>query len=308
MKCQSKSLIILFSIVYYWFYLSICFGYFLSKIFFNFFDEINKTDLSKSIQFRKKFNLENIKKFVISYILKFFENWIKRIGHKCLLVLAAIDEVIKALKISRNRFKSIFKFKYNFRLLKKLLPIFWEAFKIAVSLINEVFFIHNIIEFLIKWKQFILYLMSESVLITRVIYILYIILLGLFGILLGFLLGVYSRNDDIYVFTLLLLLKIIYNNGFDDVLLEYLHDLSLETSTAEPFSKFSLKKIEQMDPRPLKITLTELDQSPPIPLPLLIIKDPFVFIETEVLWDKSTNYEFELYRFYRNRNQKVESY
>jgi hypothetical protein len=200
MKCQSKSLIILFSIVYYWFYLSICFGYFLSKIFFNFFDEINKTDLSKSIQFRKKFNLENIKKFVISYILKFFENWIKRIGDKCLLVLAAIDEVIKALKISRNKFKSIFKFKYNFRLLKKLLPIFSEAFKIAVSLINEVFFVHNIIEFLIKWKQFILFLMSESVLITRVLYILYIILLGLFGILLGFLLGVYSRNDDIYVY------------------------------------------------------------------------------------------------------------
>ena len=50
-------------------------------------------------------------KFVISYILKFFENWIKRICEKSLLVLAAIDEFIKALKISRNKFKSIFKFK-----------------------------------------------------------------------------------------------------------------------------------------------------------------------------------------------------
>ncbi len=297
---SSKSLIILFSIAFYWFYLSIYFGYFLSKIFYNFFDEINKTDLSKSIQFRKKFNLENIKKFVISYILKFFENWIKRIGDKCLLVLAAIDEVIKALKISRNKFKSIFKFKYNFRLLKKLLLIFSEAFKIAVSLINEVFFVHNIIEFLIKWKQFILFLMSESVLITRVIYILYIILLGLFGILLGFLLGVYSRNDDIYVFILLLLLKMLYNNGFDYVL--------LKPNKVDQFSKFSLKKIEQMNPRPLKITLTKPDQSPQIPLPFLIIKDPFVFIETEVLWHESTNYEFELYRFYRNINQKVESY
>lgn len=297
---NSKSLSILFLIACYWVYLSICFGYFLSKIFFNFFDEINKTDLSKSIQFRKKFSFKNIIKIIISYILKFFENWIKRIGDKCLLVLAAIDEVIKALKISRKKFKSIFRFKYNFRLLKKLLPIFLEAFKIAVSLINEVFFVHNLIEFLIKWKQFILYLMSESVLITRVIYILYIILLGLFGILLGFLLGVYSRNDDIYVFILLLLLKMLYINGFDYVL--------LKPNEVDQFSKFSLKKIEQMDPRPLKMTLTELDQSPPIPLPILIIKDPFVFIETEVLWDKSTNYEFELYRFYRNINQKVESY
>lgn len=81
------------------------------------------------MQFRKKFNLENIKKFVISYIFKFFENWIKRIGDKSLLVLAAINEVIKPLKISRNKFKSIFKFKYNFRLLKKLLLIFGKLLK-----------------------------------------------------------------------------------------------------------------------------------------------------------------------------------
>ena len=126
--------------------------------------------------------------------------------------------------------------------------------------------------------------MSESVLITTVLYILYIILLGLFGILLGFLLGVYSRNDNIYVFILLLLLKMLYNNGFDYVL--------LKPNKVDQFSRFSLKTIEQIDPRPLKITLTEPDQSP---LPFLIIKDPFVFIETEVLWDKSTNCEFELY-------------
>ena len=148
MKFQSKFLIILFSIACYWFYLNICFGYFLSKIFYNFFDEINKMDLSKSIQFRKKFNLENIKKFVISYIFKFFENWIKRIVEKYPLARVAIYEMIKALKITRNKFKSIFKFKYNFRLLKKLLPIFWEAFQIVLSLINEVYFISGIIKYL----------------------------------------------------------------------------------------------------------------------------------------------------------------
>ena len=170
---------------------------------------MNKTNLSKSIEFKKKFNLENLKKFVISYILKFFKNWIKRIGEKFILVVAAINKVIKALKIFRNKFKSIFKFKYNFRLLKILLAIFWEAFQIVISLINEVFFAHNIIKFLIKWKEFILCLMSESVLIIRVMYILDIILLGLFGIVLGFLLGVYRREDDIYVFILLLLLKLL---------------------------------------------------------------------------------------------------
>ena len=97
----------------------------------------------------------------------------------------------------------------------------------------------------------------------------------------------------------MLLLKIIYNNGFDDVLLEYLHDLSLETNTAETFSKFSLKSI---DPRPLKITLKEPEK---IPLPFLIIEDPLVFIETEVLWEEPINYQFELFKFYQNVNEKV---
>jgi len=278
-----KSLTTLFSIVSYWFYFNMCFGYFLSKIFYNFFDSINKTSFSKSIQFRKKFNLENIKKFVISYILKFFENWIKRIGEKYLLVLAAIDEVIKALKISRNKFKSIFKFKYNFRLLKKLLLIFWEAFQIVVSLINEVFSVHSIIKFLIKWKQFILFLMSESVLITRVIYILYIILLGLFGILLGFLLGVYRRKDDIYVFILLLLLKMLYNNGFDYGL--------LKPNKVDQFSKFSLKMIEQINQRPSRLILKELDQ---IESNYKIISDGFLLDVNELT---TTNIEqgFVLY-------------
>ena len=102
----------------------------------------------------------------------------------------------------------------------------------------------------------------------------------------------------------MLLLKIIYNynNRFDDVLLEYLHDLSLETNTTETFSKFSLKSIEQIDPRPLKITLKEPEQ---ISLPFFIIENPLVFIDTQVLWDQSTNYQFELFKFYRYVNQKI---
>ena len=152
--------------------------------------------------------------------------------------------------------------------------------------------------------NFIRLLMKESVFITRIVYFLYFILLSIFGIIIGFLLGVYKREDEINAFLLLLLLKIIYNykNRFDDVLLEYLHDLSLETNTVEPFSKFSLKSIEQIDPRPLKIIFKEPEQ---IPLPFLIIEDPLVFIDTEVLWDESTNYQFELFKFYRYVNQKI---
>src|SRR5687768_3916046 len=257
MKFQSKSLIILFPIVYYWLYLSICFGYFLSKIFFNFFDELNKTDLSKIIQFRKKFSFKNIIKIIINFFWKLIQNWFIRIGHKFLLLIDAINKVIKALHICRKKFKSILKFKHNFRLFKNLLPIFWEIFLIYCSFVNEILFLNNLINWVILLMNFIRFLMKESVFITRIVYILYLILLGVFGIIIGFLLGVYKPEDEINTFLLLLLLKIIYNNGFDDVLLEYLHDLSLETSTAESFSKFSLKSIEQIDPRPLKITMKE---------------------------------------------------
>ena len=150
--------------------------------------------------------------------------------------------------------------------------------------------------------NFIRLLMKESLFITRIVYFLYLILLGVFGIIIGFLLGVYKREDEINAFLLLLLLKIIYNSGFDDVLLEYLHDLSLETNTVEPFSKFSLKSIEQIVTRPLKIIFKEPEQ---IPFPFLIIEDPRVFIETEVLWEEPINYKFQLFQFYQNVNEKV---
>lgn len=305
MQFQSRFLIILFTMVYYWFYLSISFGYFLSKIFVNFLDEINKTNLSKSIQFRKKFSFKNIIKIIIDFFRKLIKNWLIRIRDKLLFLIAAINKVIKALKICREKFKSILKFKQNFRLLKNLLPIFWETFLIFCSFMNEILFLNNIIHWVIQLMNFIRLLMKESIFIIRIVYFLYLILLGIFGIIIGFLLGVYKREDEInafLLFLLLLLLKIIYSNGFYDVSLKYLHDLSLETNTAEPFSKFSLKNIEQIYPRPLKIILKQPEQ---ISLPFLIIEDPLVFIDTDVLWDESTNYQFELFKFYRYVNQKI---
>jgi hypothetical protein len=186
-----KFLTPLFLVVCYWFYLSICFGYFLSKIFFNFFDEINKTDLSKSIQFRKKFSLKNIIKIIIDFFRKLIKNWFIRIRDKFLFLIAAINKVIKALKICRKKFKSILKFKHNFRLLKNLLPIFWKTFLIFCSFMNEIFFLHNIIKWIIQLMNFIRLLMKESLFITRIVYFLYLILLGIFRIIIGFLLGPY---------------------------------------------------------------------------------------------------------------------
>jgi hypothetical protein len=160
------------------------------------------------------------------------------------LLVNAINGLIIGVKIFLKKFKSLLKFKHNFWPLKELLPIFWETFLIFCSLVNEILFLNNIINWVIQWTNFIRLLMKESVFITRIIYGLYLILLGIFQVLLGFLLGFCRREDGIYVFLLLFLLKILYNNGFDDVLLEYLHDLSIEPSTTEQFSKFSLKTSE----------------------------------------------------------------
>ena len=128
-------------------------------------------------------------------------------------------------------------------------------------------------------------------LITKVVYVLYIILLGLFGILLSFLLDIYKQNDDIYLFILLLLLKMLYNNVLDYVFLK-----------SNKIDQFSLKTIEQINSRSSRLILKEPDQ---ISLPFLIIEDPLVFIETEVLWEEPINYKFKLFKFYQNVNGKV---
>lgn len=101
-----------------------------------------------------------------------------------------------------------------------------------------------------------------------------------------------------YIYILLLLLELLlfllYTNGFDYGL--------LKPNKVDLFSKFSLKPIEQINPRPSRLILKEPNH---ITIPFLITEDPFVFIETEVLCDESTNYQFELFKFYRYVNHKI---
>ena len=299
MRSLSKSLIIIFSIVCYWFYLNVCFGFFIGKIF----SEINKASFSEIIKFKKK--------SVFRYILKFFKNWIKRIGKKFLSLIKAINKVIKALKTCSKKFKSILKFKYNFRLLKALLPVFEDTFLTFCSLINEILFLQNMQNWVLKWIIFIRLLMNKSLFITRMVYFLYLILLSLFGIIIGFLLGVYkfkvnvhTRKDEINIFLLLFLSKIIYNSRFNNALLKYLHDLYLETNVVQPFSKFSFKSSREITTRPLKIIFKEPEQ---ILSPFFIIEDPnpVIFVETEILWKKQINCKFQLFEFYQNVNERL---
>jgi hypothetical protein len=293
----SKSSTILILIVSLWFYISVCLGYYLSTVFYNFFDKISKTNLSEMIKFRKKFNLKNIKIFIGSYVFNFLKNWAKRIEKKLFLTLAAIYETIKSLKIFRKKFKSVLKFKYNFRLIKNLLPVFWQCLQIFYSFVNEMLLINNIINFIIKFKQFLLLIIYEYPFIIKLIHVLYFFLLGIFGILLGFLLGVYKRDEEIYIFSLLLLLEIFYNSELEDIL--------FQSDKVHYFCKLYSKTVpEQASVNPLRLLiLKKPNKNFQIPLPIL--SDPFLYIDVDFIWEESKNYKFELFKFYQNVNKKM---
>ena len=163
--------ITLFLIIYFCFSLSICLGLYISKLFHSFITEITKANTSKNIKLRKRFQT----KIIIDFLWKSIKNWLMRSGEKWLLFREAINLVIHAFKISRNKFKSILKFKYinhNFRLLKFLLSLFWEAVEVFRSLIDEVLRLKNILTFINNWRQLIILLMAESILITSAVYFL----------------------------------------------------------------------------------------------------------------------------------------
>lgn len=90
------------SIIFYCLYLSIYSGYFLSILLINLFDQINKTDLFRSIEFRKKFNFKNIIKSVINFLFKHLKNWLNRINKKFLLLIDNINKIIRAFKTCKK--------------------------------------------------------------------------------------------------------------------------------------------------------------------------------------------------------------
>lgn len=299
-------------LVSYWFYSSISFGYFLSKIFYNFFDTIPKNSSSKRIKLSKKLHFKNLIKTIIDFSWKSIQNWLLRIFQKLLLLRPVLDRLIKAIQSFLKKFlKSPFRFKRNFRLFKNLLNIFLETFLVFCSVVNEILFFNNIVEWFIQWRNIIRFLMKEYLVITTIVYALYFILLGLFGILVGFLLGLYqhkyeNETDDInhiWLFFLLLFLHILSHKGFDDILLDGLSHSSTAPNIVEPFEKFSLQPLSQIESRPFKLILKETQQIPQIPFPILY--DPSVNIQIDFVWYESIHYKFQFFEFYQTLNEKV---
>lgn len=124
-------------IVCYWFYVNICFGYFLSKIFYAFRD-------SNKIKFRKKFSFKKRIKILINFFWKLTKDWFMRIGHKPLLLMLAINNLIKGVSLFLKKFKQLSKFKHKFRLMKELLPIIKNTFLVYCSLMSEILFLKNL--------------------------------------------------------------------------------------------------------------------------------------------------------------------
>jgi hypothetical protein len=251
-------------------------------------------------------------RIIIDFFLKLIRNWFQRIYRKSLSLIYAFKGLFAAVKIFLRKFKSPLKFKRNFRLLRKLLPIFWQTFVVFCSLFNEIFFITKIRNWIIHWKNIIKFLMEEYILITGIVYGLYLIFLGIFGLVLGILLHFYRQlrmprnEDDIYLFGLLLLLKILYSLGFNDILFSPVEKFCLgssESRNIEKFLKFHSQVFEPNNLCPFKIFLEKPVEKSEIPFPIL--KDPF--IEINFVLEELTNYEFELFQFYLDLNQKVKS-
>lgn len=313
MKSQNKNLnwnwlITLFLIVCYFFYRSICFGYFFSKIFYDFVDSLNKTSFSETIKLRKKFNLKQIFKIIFDFFWTLFCNWLKRGWEKVTLLC-------DACKLTLTGIIAFLKFKWTFRRLQDLLGLLLDNFEAYWAMRYEFSYFLKLIKWVIEWKNIIRLLMEEFLFLTRIVYGLYLILFMIFGVFLGFLLGILSRykdDNEIYASLLLFLLRslynfskilYLYNTGFEFD--EILQNLDLRSSEAGNIDEISFKVFELKNSSPGKLGVPKLPEKPQIPFPLL--GDPFLSIDVEVLFQESVNYEFELFRFYFNANQNLKS-
>ena len=99
-------------------------------------------------------------------------------------------------------------------------------------------------------------------------------------------------------------------NSIKSALSEYLQDLYpsfFELNKAEDCLKITPQTVEYINPSPLQIMLEQQEKIPQIPFPIL--GDPYLSIEIDWEWDDSRNskYKFELFTFYKNINEKLQS-
>jgi hypothetical protein len=205
------------------------------------------------------------------------------LGKAIIILIATVIACIKKFKFTIKRIWTLF---------IEVGANFLETFMVFCSLMREIFWIYNFIDWVKKVVNFVSMAMEQSIFITRIIFILYLIILGLFGILIGFLIGMYSAESKIYIFYLLELL--------DKYGLIYL----LKLDHIEQFSTFSVQTVTQIEPALPKV-LFKSNQKPKIPFPVL--GDPFIWIEADLGLYESQGYKFELFKFYRELKKEIKN-
>jgi len=126
-------------------------------------------------------------------------------------------------------------------------------------------------------------------------------MLSVAGFAFRFCLGMSRKNNEIERNTfllLLMLLYILYNTGFKDIVLAILDEFPLLDYTVIDYKPQPLPRLllNGSNYDSVKILLNEPDTL--IPLPVEIIADPFVTIDTEILGEKPRKYQFTLFKFY----------
>lgn len=296
----------LFLFICCWLYTSISFGYFTAKIFNENFNNFTKNNVFKRLKLVKKFTFKDITTTILKFYRKLIGNWLIRIFSKSIALQHAIDQSINSILIFFKKiFKHPFAWKYNFAQLIHLMNIFGETFLVFCSLINEILIFQNIKNWIVQWFNFIQLLMIESKFRAKIICTLYFLILALFGIVSGILIYLFTYKDEIneiYLF-ILFLSNIIHNKKLNNILLDFLQVYSLETHGVEKFSKFSLEVCKETNPRPSKLVFKKVIKKSKTLLPIL--DDPPILVDINYIFEKSPDYIFELFSFYKDVNQKV---
>lgn len=326
--------------VYLCLFISISFyaGYSLANLIYDLYDfwSANDNQNYRRIQIRKKFYLKNILKFLSNFLKK----WGMRVVKKFTQALTAIDQILEALQIfikklkfldtrqilinlikelksTRFKFETKPKFKYlnrrfryYYRLFKEFIITLSKALGTVSSFIKEVGFGAAIIEFIIQCYNILSLLMSESLAIRSLLYLLYFSLLGL---ILGLLFGVFKRNkkrnkkiDDL-ILMLLFLLQIFYMMNKSDFS-EKLPFISLDSNEVNGFAIFPLeteeyKEYSQINLFKILLILIIWLRKPSLTgeIPLPILEDPSVLIDIDIIFNDSPNYK-ELFKIYPKKS------
>jgi hypothetical protein len=214
-----------------------------------------------------------------------------------------LKNVIKRLKLIRN-FKGIWAPKYYNLLLEALA----QYIAVICSFFNELTQSGRVILLFWEWVQFVRFLMTRSLVISIMVWFLFV---GILGIFIGALLTLYKKEKNrnlsplfFLVLFLLLLMELLSESELDHIIthcLQYLNWVLRPSDVRE--NLLSFKTLEINDTRLFKVRFEDKNLIQ-VPEKIPIIIDPFIWIGDDLEIDTADKYKFELFEFYKNSKLK----